>query len=297
MEKKEILKILLALVALAVISFWSIEKPKVGGEFAKKEEEKTVSKEPLLEWKELTASAPWEPRDSHETFVFKNKIWLIGGFYGNGRGYEKHFIAYWTAPHFNDIWNTEDSINWTKIESENIWTPRRSMSIVFFKDKLWMFGGWSKAGGYINDIWYSDDGINWMEATDGAPWAPRWDHALAVHNEKFYLMAGMDLMGKLYNDVWSSSDGANWMLETDSPQWQARQGASAVNFGGKLWLLGRLDDYEYGGTNDAWYSEDGKNWEKAGAELPWDGREDFTTVIFRDKIYIMGGMAQDINFV
>ena len=94
MDKKEILKILLALAALAVISFWSIEKPKVGGEFAKKEEEKTVSKEPLLEWKELTASAPWEPRDSHETFVFKNKIWLIGGLNGNGLVDENHFIAY-----------------------------------------------------------------------------------------------------------------------------------------------------------------------------------------------------------
>lgn len=343
MDKKEILKVLLALLALAVISFWSVEKPKTDGKPAIKVEEKTVSKEPTLEWKELTASAPWSPRDSHETFVFQNKIWLIGGLNGNGLVDKNHFIAYWTAPHFNDIWNTEDGINWIKIDSKNIWMPRRSMSIALFKDKLWMFGGWSKQGGYVddiwssedginwaraeakaafppregqtaeildgklwmmggvnynkrkvfNDVWYTEDGINWVEATPSAEWSGRWDHALAVYKDKFFLIAGMDLTGKLYKDVWSSPDGANWTLETDSPPWASRQGASAINFLGKLWILGRLDDYEYGGTNDMWYTEDGRNWKKAGADLPWDGREDFTTVILNNKIYIMGGMGQD----
>jgi len=349
MEKKEIFKILLALAALAVLSFWSVDGPKTDNNPAVKGEEKAVSKEPMLEWKELTPTgvgAPWAPRDSHETFIFQNKIWLIGGINGNGLVDKNHFIAYWIAPHFNDIWNSDDGINWTKIDSKNIWTPRRSMSIVFFKDKLWMFGGWSKAGGYVddiwssedgvnwtrakakadfppregqtaevfdgriwmmggvnydkrkvfNDVWYTEDGIDWVEATPtgvGAPWSGRWDFALAAYKDKFYLIAGMDLTGKLYNDVWSSSDGINWMLETDSPPWQSRQGASAMNFKDRLWLIGRLNDSEYGGANDAWYTEDGRDWEKSGEDLPWDGREDFTTVVLNGKIYIMGGMAND----
>ena len=66
-----------------------------------------------------------------------------------------------------------------------------------------------------------------------------------------------------------------------------------MNFKERLWLIGRLNDSEYGGANDAWYTEDGRDWEKSGEDLPWDGREDFTTVVLNGKIYIMGGMAND----
>ena len=52
MEKKEIFKILLALSALAVLSFWSVDGPKTDNNTAVKGEEKAVSKEPMLEWKE-----------------------------------------------------------------------------------------------------------------------------------------------------------------------------------------------------------------------------------------------------
>jgi len=47
------------------------------------------------------------------------------------------------------------------------------MSVVFFKDKLWMLGSWSPSNGYQSDIWQSIDGIHWQKIVSKAPWATR----------------------------------------------------------------------------------------------------------------------------
>jgi len=300
---------------------------------------KTNEGEKNLQWIKLTDSAPWEPRDSGVAFVFQNKIWLAGGLNGNKKVSENHTIKYWLAPHFNDIWSTEDGISWNMESAKSAWNERRSMTVAFFKNKLWMLGGWSPKDGYANDIWTSDDGVNWerivlkaeWEPVEGhtlevfkdklwiiggvnydkhqtkndvwysenginwtkvqnIPWKPRWDHATEVFNGKLFLAGGMDLEGKVFNDIWSTEDGINWKLVTETPPWKERQGHSLISYRNYLWIIGRLNDSEYGGVNDVWFSKDGTHWEKTKNDPEWSGREDFFSVVFKNKIWVFGGM-------
>ena len=294
MEKKEIFKILLALAALAVLSFWSVDGPKTDNNPAVKGEEKAVSKEPMLEWKELTPTgvgAPWAPRDSHETFIFQNKIWLIGGINGNGLVDKNHFIAYWIAPHFHDIWNSDDGINWTKIDSKNIWTPRRSMSIVFFKDKLWMFGGWSKAGGYVDDIWSSEDGVNWTRAKAKADFPPREGQTAEVFDGRIWMMGGVNYdKRKVFNDVWYTEDGIDWVEATPTgvgAPWSGRWDFALAVFDNKLYLAGGMDINE-NEFNDVWISENGVNWSLLSQSAPWATRQGHGAASLGGKLWIFG---------
>jgi hypothetical protein len=68
-----------------------------------------------LRWVEVTPLATWESRDSGEVFVFQNKMWLMGGLNGNKKVGENHVVEYWTAPHFNDIWNTANGTQWQMV--------------------------------------------------------------------------------------------------------------------------------------------------------------------------------------
>ncbi len=298
-----------------------------------------------LRWVEAVPSAAWEERDSGEAFVFQNKMWLMGGLNANQKVGANHAVDYWTAPHFNDIWNTEDGMQWQMVAATSAWAPRRSMTVALFNNKLWMLGGWSPIDGYVNDIWTSDDGMNWTRvvsnaewtATEGhtlevfqnklwliggvnyderqtkndvwysengidwtrvenIPWKPRWDHATEVFNGKLFLTAGMNLAGEVFNDVWMSEDGLSWTLATNNPPWQSRQGHSLISYKDHLWLIGRLNDFEYGGVNDMWFSKDGFTWQKTINDPLWTGREDFFSAVFKDKMWIFGGMDADLKW-
>lgn len=191
----------------------------------------------------------------------------------------------------NDIWNTDNGVNWTQAAVNAAWPAREGHSLIVFKDKLWLIGGVNYDKRETkNDIWYSEDGINWLEATSSAAWSPRWDHAITVFKDKLWLAGGMDLSDNIFKDVWSSEDGKNWQLVTDNPPWQQRQGHNLLVYRDKLWVIGRLDDETNGGVNDVWYSEDGIGWTKTKNDPDWLGREDSAAAVFKDEIWIMGGM-------
>jgi hypothetical protein len=100
----------------------------------------------------------------------------------------------------------------------------------------------------------------------------------------------MDLNGGIFKDVWVSDDGRNWTLMTDTPPWRARQGHILLDYKGKLWTLGVLNDVNAPGPNDVWFTEDGAAWKKTDVDPAWAGREDHGAVVWRDKIWITGGM-------
>ena len=103
----------------------------------------------------------------------------------------------------------------------------------------------------------------------------------------------MNLAGEVFKDVWVSEDGLSWTLATDNPPWQSRQGHSLISHKDHLWIIGRLNDFEYGGVNDVWFTKDGFNWQKTINDPLWTGREDFFSAVFRNKIWIFGGMDAD----
>ena len=164
-----------------------------------------------LFWREVASAAPWAARDSAASVVFENKIWIMGGLNGNRNVDTKHFIKYWEAPHFNDIWSTDDGERWQLVESASQWPPRRSMSVIEFNNKLWMFGGWSPVTGYTSDVWQSADGASWTKAVANAPWSPREGQTAEVFQNKVWLIGGVNYDARqVKNDIWFSEDGVNW---------------------------------------------------------------------------------------
>lgn len=236
-----------------------------------------------LIWFEVSSSTLWEPRDSGEVFIFKNKMWLMGGLNGNNSINNDHLIEYWKAPHFNDIWNSEDGIRWVKIVEHATFSPVEGQELIVFQNKLWKIGSINYDARQVkNDVWYSENGIDWFKVKN-IPWKPRWDHAVAVFNEKIFLTGGMNLNEEIFNDIWSFSDGINWSLVTNNAPWMPRQGHALKVYKGKLWLIGRLNDSENGGLNDVWFSEDGIIWKKTINNPQWTGREDFFQRYLRIK--------------
>jgi hypothetical protein len=124
-----------------------------------------------MNWSLASGAAEWKARDSAASFVFNDKMWIMGGLNGNGvRTNTENAVHYWEAKHFNDIWSSEDGVTWNQETAHAEWSQRRSMSVVNFNEKLWMFGGWESNLGYTSDIWSSDDGVHWERAIALAPW-------------------------------------------------------------------------------------------------------------------------------
>src|SRR3989344_2358717 len=105
-----------------------------------------------LDWEAATLQAPWQERDSHAVVAYKDKLWLMGGLNANDYVIKEGVVEYWKAPHFRDVWSSEDGKNWKLVTENAVWGERRSMQVVDFKGKMWLIGGWGPSIGYRGDI-------------------------------------------------------------------------------------------------------------------------------------------------
>ncbi len=242
----------------------------------------------LLSWSQATSSAEWQLRDSAVGFVFQNKMWTMGGLNGNKEIDSNHTVHYWEAPHFNDIWTSENGAHWQLVKAHAQWPPRRSMSVVSFQDKLWMFGGWSSITGYTSDIWQSDDGITWTKIVSKALWPAREGQTTEIFDGKIWMMGGVNYdRREVKNDVWYSDDGLLWHQATTTIPWSPRWDHATAVFNGKIFLVGgmNLSDQTF---KDIWSSSDGFHWELLTASPPWQDRQGHSLVIFHNKLWIIG---------
>ena len=72
-------------------------------------------------WETVAEKSNLPTRVFYGATVFKDKIWLIGGF--DGKRY------------YNDVWNSTDGVNWTRVAEKTDWSPRNT-SVIVFKNKL-----------------------------------------------------------------------------------------------------------------------------------------------------------------
>jgi hypothetical protein len=108
----------------------------------------------------------------------------------------------------------------------------------------------------------------------------------------------------------ASDDASAWLGQLDDfqfyarsfslPQVQAlegllfrpRDGAGAITFAGRMWLLGGWNPDEPGATNsEVWSSTDGIDW-RLEAEAPWEGRHSAGYVVNNGRMWIVGGDLQ-----
>lgn len=199
----------------------------------------------MKSWELLSASSNIPDRFFYHPFVFRNKLWLIGGQDKNQQ--------------YADIWNSEDGIHWVKQKDNLAFGKRSGSQIVQLGNTLYLLN---------NDVWSSTDGLNWQKETDEiVPGEQIFGYAALVYDAKIWLL-GCNRNGQFSSQVLVSSDGKKWD-GMDAP-WSPRGGIAAVVHHDKIFMTGG----KYGGTpnhtefvysNDVWIL-DRKN--KSEKKLP-----------------------------
>ena len=198
-------------------------------------------------WETATEQSNLPKRIFYSTVVFKNKIWLIGGYDGEN--------------YLNDVWTSEDGVQWQRVVAQAPWSPRQGTTLVLFKNRLWLFGGGVIDGEKeINpesrtEVWSSEDGINWTQEKmktervgGGTP---------IVFDDKLWFVGANRNDGNFNNAVAVSADGITW--QSHSAPWSVRGGVAVWIFDNKLFMTGGKYSYtepngdiKFVYSNDVW---------------------------------------------
>ena len=130
-------------------------------------------------------------------------------------------------------------LTWTE-HAKTDWGERIYESIVYFKGRLWMYGGLDyQARTFLNDIWSSSDGVTWSEPADTRAWSPRGGQTVVVYHDRLWLFGGANHIAGdrstdgFLNDVWVSDDGITWTQVTPAAPWTPRDKAGRRRLPGR----------------------------------------------------------------
>ena len=251
----------------------------------------TYSQSTKPEWIKEVEGATWQARDSQGELVYKNKLWILGGWFNSKE-----------APP-RDVWNSPNGREWTLVTPTAAWKHSDLPMSITFRDKMWMMGGWynGRLAGHSasNEVWSSSDGAKWKLENKQASWTPRAAAAVVEFKGKLWLLGGTEnyYFGdekSLKNDVWSSADGKKWKLETASAGWAPRAYHQAAVLNGKIYVFGGGNYVpEYKALNDVWSSTDGIHWKMETSSAPWHERIWFSSLVYRDRIWLLGGWSNN----
>lgn len=82
-----------------------------------------------IHWEQMTDAAPWHPRLWFSAAVYRNHIWVLGG-------WSNHPSRNW-----GDVWYSADGKTWHQLKSDVTWKERHEHSAFVFEDRLWIAGG------------------------------------------------------------------------------------------------------------------------------------------------------------
>jgi hypothetical protein len=245
------------------------------------------------DWVRVTDKAGWQPRDSQGEVVYKDRLWIFGGW----------FDSFQAAP--RDVWSSADGKTWTLVTDSAVWKHSDLPMSVVFKDRMWMMGGWFNGRlpdhSASNAVWSSTDGAKWEQATERAGWSPRIAAAVVEFKGKMWLLGGTEdyYFGdekSIKNDVWSSEDGREWKLATADAEWSPRAYHQAAVLNDRIYVFGGGNYWPqnlYQAKNDVWSSGDGVHWTQDTAAAPWPPRLWFSSAVYRDRIWVLGGWSNN----
>lgn len=178
---------------------------------------------------------------SYSALVFKGRIWILGGRFGDGL-----FRS-------NEIYSSPDGINWTRNTATAPYPGTLDLATVLvFPDpadnvtKMWVIGG-----AYNDAVYSSPDGDAWTRR--GSLPVQLWLHSAVVFNNKMWVIGGYDNTNDVVsNKVYSSTDGINWTAEAILPA--PTQEHTSVIFNGKVWVVGGRSPGDFNGANNRVYS-------------------------------------------
>lgn len=269
-------------------------------------------------WQLMSPVCAFSIRDTAEPVVFKGAMWLSNGYANSGvldrdlwrstdgvnwtRVLEKTpYDGYSEMTLYRDklwavkgsVWNSDDGVNWTQVCEKTPFGTRGYGELVVFKGRMWQLGSG-------NDVWHSEDGAHWECAIADAPFGPRYGSAVAVYADKLWLMGGAtnqssDPPEKHYpkytthNDVWCSEDGARWTRVAEHAPWAQRMWFVAVEYVGKLWIIGGFSNREKVNFAEAWHTTDGLAWTPCVSEPMFSPRHEPSPFVYNGSLWVIAG--------
>lgn len=310
-----------------------------------------------LQFELIAQKTDMEPRSGHASAVFKDALWIFGGYNPNARGDRSSYLS--------DVWYSRDGRTWTAVTHSAPWAGRRGHKVLVYKDSLYLVGGYRvrvengiSYGGAVNDVWKSSDGITWEEIkpysyktrithpslpaeedvrgtdvydpADDRDWYPRLNHGAAVLDpdgtgpepELLYIFGGfakermpylndgdVDETRKYFADSWSSPDGITWTqrepmsLGDGSAEIYGRYRAgraSGAHFvdGGALYVVGGTSWFNFQDTGAGFVVPDwDRIWKRSGGTWTVTGPRDsefierrgHSIVKYNDAFWILPG--------
>lgn len=92
-----------------------------------------------VNWTRETESAPWSPRLWFSGAVYRDRMWVLGGWSNN------------PSKNWSDVWHSKDGRTWQRLETKTCWKERHELSVFVFQDKLWIAGGHAQP--LSNEVW------------------------------------------------------------------------------------------------------------------------------------------------
>jgi hypothetical protein len=282
---------------------------------------------------ESDSNSDWPARAYFQAVTKDDYMYLMGGQNFNvveNPGIPNLPPFFSQSDFFNDVWRSQDGINWTNMTSSAGWGERAGLSAVVFNNEIYVMGGSvnddssitpsGPARIYYNDVWKSENGANWERLTEHAPWAPRAGGIAVVKDGYIYMIGGEDgficnpstpRCPPYYNDVWRTKNGTDWELVNENCAWPARPGHQVVVAQNKFVLFGGFglgpDITIPANPMDVWVSNNGKIWKNV-SNSPWNAlfpseiKYDFDALVIEgeknksDMIFSFGGDRETFDF-
>lgn len=246
---------------------WALAEPIIGNSY-----NSIWSSEDGKEWKLETARPDFSPRTNYTSIVFNEKLWVFGGEYFDGD----------TTTHFNDVWFSEDGLNWQKTTDDAGFNESIPFKAVLNNNKIWLIGS--------DSVWSSADGTTWILATSQPQYQYRENFQALSHDNLLWMIGGDDGGGN-DDEVWSSPDGINWSQVTENTGFNLREFPATASFLDKIWVIGGASPFSKAPFADAWSSEDGLNWMEETTNSQFKGVDEHQVVEHNGRYWLIGGNA------
>ena len=244
-------------------------------------------------WRLEDANADFGARWLHQTLVYNNAIWILGGSTSS------------SGVDTTEVWRSLDGVNWNLVSSglpPTTWTPAFAATV--FNNAMWIV---------IDGRSYSStNGITWTPqsaagAIDGT--VSREYASLTAYNGELWYIGGAKVLPDLplppppqnpvfrryaQNDVWHSANGINWTQLTPGAFSPRLQHAAFV-LNNRLWIFGgqRINGGPPGPPpNDAWSTTDGVNWTQQALNTEMDRSWLQGVVTETNRVTFIGGILR-----
>lgn len=225
-----------------------------------------------------------------------------------------------------NLWNSQDGINWQKIETEIPFSFSYKPNLYSLDNKLVVINSngtnsWLSIDGlnwishdipndikinpntgfvYNENLYfldfklgnasYSSDGVNWSKTNaSGLPNTDRFE--IISSATKVYLFK-KESNNTDIGHVYSSNNISDWKKEALSNSISGRTNHQTVEFKNKLWLIGGHKLYT-GKNNEVWVSGDGFQWDNLNTVSNLPARSNHQIIAFKNKLWLIGGIGTE----